>query len=65
MHFYGVPDKYIMQFGGWSTDTVLKSVYQHAMKDKIQEESGVVISIYNKMTGVPDVTKDDTSEKTS
>ena len=65
MHFYGVPDKYIMQFGGWSTDTVLKSVYQHAMKDKIQEESGVVISIYNKMMGATDDTKDDTSEKTS
>lgn len=65
MHFYGVPDKYIMLFGGWSTDTVLKSVYQHAMKDKIQEESGVVIDIYNKMTGKTDDTKDDTTgEKT-
>ncbi len=34
MHALGVPDAYIMQRGGWSTDTVLKDVYRHALDDK-------------------------------
>ncbi len=28
MHAIGVPDKYIMQRGGWASDNILKSVYQ-------------------------------------
>ena len=38
-HALGVPDAYIMQRGGWSSDGVLKSVYRHALKDKEAEES--------------------------
>lgn len=40
----GIPDKYAMERGGWSTNTVMKSVYQHtfsaerqAADDKIDE----------------------------
>ena len=36
-HSLGIPDQYIMQSGGWKTDSVLKSVYQHAMDDKKNE----------------------------
>lgn len=36
-HSLGIPDQYIMQAGGWKTDNVLKSVYQHAMQDKKNE----------------------------
>ena len=36
-HSLGIPDQYIMKAGGWKTDNVLKSVYQHAMKDKQEE----------------------------
>ena len=25
----GIPDKYAMERGGWSTDKIMKSVYQH------------------------------------
>jgi hypothetical protein len=28
MLFLGIPDKYAMERGGWSTDNILKSVYQ-------------------------------------
>ncbi|MDD4699840.1 MAG: site-specific integrase [Oscillospiraceae bacterium] len=49
LHAEGVPDKYIMQFGGWSTDAVLKSVYQQAMRDKTQSESARVTSIFSHM----------------
>lgn len=30
----GIPDAYIMQRGGWGSDTVLKQVYRHALADK-------------------------------
>ena len=49
LHAAGVPDKYIMQFGGWSTDSVLKNVYQHAMRDQTEKESNRVTSVFDKM----------------
>ena len=33
-HSLGIPDSYIMQAGGWKSDTTLKRVYRHAMDDK-------------------------------
>ena len=33
MHKLGVPDKYVMEEGGWSTDYVLKNNYQHTLSD--------------------------------
>lgn len=33
LHAIGVPDKYIMERGGWSTDSTLKNVYQHTMSN--------------------------------
>lgn len=37
MHAIGIPDQYIMERGGWATDTTLKKVYRHALQDKDQE----------------------------
>lgn len=38
MHDLGYTDKQIQEFGGWKTDNMLKSVYQHAMEmDKVKE----------------------------
>lgn len=34
MHAQGIPDAYIMQRGGWSTDATLKAVYRHTMADQ-------------------------------
>ena len=34
LHALGVPDKYIMERGGWKTDSTLKNIYQHTMDDK-------------------------------
>ena len=31
LHDKGYSDKQIQSLGGWSTDSVLKSIYQHAM----------------------------------
>lgn len=36
-HALGIPDVYIMQRGGWSTDGTLKAVYRHAMEDRQKE----------------------------
>ena len=36
LHAQGVPDAYIMQRGGWATDSVLKKVYRHIMADQLQ-----------------------------
>ena len=32
-----IPDAYLMQRGGWSSDRILKSVYRHVLDDKIKE----------------------------
>ena len=38
MHDLGYSDKQIQEFGGWKTDAIMKSVYQHAMDmDEIKE----------------------------
>lgn len=36
LHAQGVPDAYIMQRGGWTTDRVLKAVYRHTLADQEQ-----------------------------
>lgn len=36
-HGLGIPDSYIMQAGGWKSDTTLKAVYRHAMDDKKED----------------------------
>lgn len=39
MHSLGVPDSYIMERGGWSTDVTLKSVYRHSLSDQSKQFS--------------------------
>ena len=34
LHAIGIPDVYIMERGGWSSDRVLKSVYRNSLSDK-------------------------------
>lgn len=42
LHAMGVPDLYIMQRGGWSTDTTLKRVYQHTInKEQVKAENKI------------------------
>lgn len=46
MHKLGVPDKYVMEEGGWSTDYVLKNNYQHTLSDakkRCDPEKGQVL----------------------
>lgn len=48
-HAIGIPDQYIMQAGGWKTDTVLKQVYRRTMADKSEEFSAVAVSHFEKL----------------
>lgn len=47
MHAIGVPDQYIMEVGGWSSDTVLKSVYRNILDDKQKEFSQMRNDYFN------------------
>lgn len=48
LHAIGVPDKYIMERGGWKTDSTLKNIYQHTMSDKSKEFSEKANSYFEK-----------------
>lgn len=39
LHAIGVPDQYIMERGGWSTDGTLKSIYRNTLSDKSRQFS--------------------------
>ena len=49
-HALGVPDVYIMQAGGWKTDHVMKSVYRHALSDKIEEMDAPILNHFESLT---------------
>lgn len=33
LHAHNIPDKYVMKLGGWSTDNVLRNVYQYTFEE--------------------------------
>lgn len=37
MHAIGIPDAYIIERGGWTTDGVMKSIYRHTLSDRQKE----------------------------
>ena len=43
LHAMGVPDKYIMERGGWRTDSTLKNIYQHTMSDKRRQVEDEIV----------------------
>ena len=50
MHAIGIPDQYIMQRGGWSSDGVLKAVYRNIMDDYSQKFSNKINSYFENAT---------------
>lgn len=42
MHSLGVPDIYIMQRGGWSTDYVMKRIYINSLSDEQKRQTEIV-----------------------
>ena len=42
MHAIGVPDQYILQRGGWSTDGVMKTVYRNAISNESVKQNDLI-----------------------
>jgi integrase len=51
MLMLGVPDKYAMERGGWSTDHILKSVYQQTFSSERERVDDTIDSYF---TGIVD-----------
>ena len=49
MHMLGIPDKYAMERGGWSSDSVLKSVYQHTFSAERQAADDKIDNYFNSL----------------
>jgi integrase len=47
MLMLGIPDKYAMERGGWSTDNVLKSVYQQTFSSERQKIDKIIDGYFN------------------
>ena len=43
----GVPDKYAMERGGWSTNSTLKSIYQHTFSDERKNVDIIIDNYFN------------------
>lgn len=56
----GVPDKYAMERGGWSSPNVLKSVYQHTFTKERQEVDNKIDDYFNSLMKEKVDTKADT-----
>jgi len=49
MHAIGIPDQYIMERGGWSSDSILKSVYRNILNDKKNEFTDMTNNYMSKL----------------
>lgn len=49
MLMLGVPDKYAMERGGWSTDNILKSVYQQTFSSECRRVDAVIDDYFNEI----------------
>ena len=57
-HALGIPDAYIMQRGGWSSDGVLKGVYRHALSNKAAEMSDIANQYFSELCNTKCNTQD-------
>lgn len=46
LHAIGVPDQYIMERGGWSSDSTLKSIYRNSLSDKTAHFTSIANDYY-------------------
>lgn len=48
-HVLGIPDKYIMEQGGWSSKSVLQNIYQHTLDSTANEMNKIRSEYFNKI----------------
>lgn len=51
LHAAGIPDAYIMQRGGWSSDHVMKAVYRHTLADHEAEAVQAALDHFHALVG--------------
>lgn len=49
MHAIGVPDQYILQRGGWSSDNVMKTVYRNAIETETIRQNNKINEYFEKI----------------
>ena len=55
-HALGIPDAYIMQRGGWSSDRILKDVYRHTLSDHQKQMADLANTHFTQMYDTTDDT---------
>ena len=48
-HAIGIPDAYIMQRGGWESDSTLKNIYRHALDQEAQKANDKINDYFSKI----------------
>ena len=46
LHYLNIPDAYIQKRGGWSTPSVMQSIYRHALEDKVTPTDIFAVSAF-------------------
>ena len=49
MHAIGVPDIYIMERGGWSSDKTLKAIYRNSLTDYQRKYTDMTNDYFSKL----------------
>lgn len=52
MHAIGIPDQYIMQRGGWASDSVMKAIYRNAISDEAKKQNEKINKHFEALKGV-------------
>ena len=60
LHAQGVPDKYVMEMGGWSSEYVLRKIYQYTFEDETEKVQRKANRYFNKAINA---TRNTTQEK--
>ena len=58
----GIPDKYAMERGGWSTNTTLKAVYQHTFPEERKKVDDKIDDFFNAILGEEESPQDEPQE---
>lgn len=63
MHAQNVPDKYVMEMGGWASESVLKKIYQYTFQDEVQKAKKEANQYFDKTLFSKDATQNATRSK--
>lgn len=50
LHVIGIPDQYIMQYGGWKTDFVMKTVYRNVIDEESKKMSDKIANHFTELS---------------